>query len=173
MLRSSSWSKKWVKINTFILFSLMIIKIHQRNSDKNNTELYKSAIEMFADLLIPKTKQEKLKLSLIIKNWADDDDLGEIHQISRNNYKIYINKNSPFNKIINTIAHEMVHVRQGVNKQLTMVANGFIWKGDRYINIDFDNTEVYNQYPWEIEANSESIDLTLKFFKKYVMQNFV
>lgn len=55
----------------------------------------------------------------------------------------------PLEELFNTLAHEMVHVKQFVRKEVvikaTKVRSSYYWKGKKVV------TGYYNQ-PWEIEA---------------------
>src|SRR5229473_7446120 len=139
----------------------MQYKLHQRNSDKNNTALYKHAIEFFTSELFTKKQQEKLELSIIIrniKNNRNNNTYGTCEQVTNYNYKIEINKNLPFHEIIATIGHEMVHAKQGISGKLLYKKYGFIWLGKMYKNLD-----EYKSFPWELEAKELEIILAKKF----------
>lgn len=153
----------------------MQIKLHQRKSDKSNTELYRKAVEFFAEQLLPKTKRERLKLSIVFKKFKGKNyknDFGSCNQIdgSRNKYKIEINNIHPFHSIIATLAHEMVHVKQGVYGKLIEKKVGFVWKGTLYKNVDMKDTDVYNATEWEQEAYQLEQVLTKKFFKDVMIE---
>jgi RNase P/RNase MRP subunit p30 len=109
----------------------MLLKIHQRKADKNNTELYRKAVGYFADQLLSKARQKKLKLTIIIKHFkgAAKKESAACTQVSRNRYVIEINRAKSFPTIISALAHEMVHVKQGVMGKLLMTTVGFKWKG--------------------------------------------
>lgn len=150
----------------------MLVKIHQRKSDKNNTELYKKAVEFFADELLTKSQKDKLKLAIIIKKFKgkEKSDIGYCDQKSRYEYKVEINKDKPFHSIISAIAHEFIHITQGVKNKLIMNKEGFIWKNRMYKNVDIANEEDYIDTPWELEAYKLEPKLTEKFFKQILIQ---
>ena len=148
----------------------MDLKIHQRKSDKNNTELYKKAVEFFASELLSKANQELLKLSITFKKFRGAIKLehGSTGQISRYNYKMDINNYYPFHSIISTIAHEMVHIKQGVKGNLKYRTNGLMWKNELH-DVDTIDEEEYNKKEWEAEARILEISLTEKFFKTIIL----
>lgn len=148
----------------------MELKLHQRNSDKNNTEIYKKAIQFFIDKLLPKYKQKRLKVSIIFKKFRGACSLesGSCEQISRNRYKIEINKIKPFHKIISTLAHELCHVKQGVNGKLIMTTEGFKWNGKLYKSVDIPD-ERNEELPFEKEAYSLEKVLTPEFFNTIIL----
>jgi len=149
----------------------MQIKIHQRKSDKNNTELYKKAVLFFADQLLSKTKLKKLKLSIILKKFKGNasEESGNCEQITRNNYKIEVNNNKPFQGIISTLAHEMIHVKQGMYGQLIMKSNGFVWKNKLYKSVDIDKDNQYDNCSWEKEAYTLEPILTKRFLSEVLV----
>lgn len=150
----------------------MKLKIHQRKSDKNNSILYRKAVEFFVCELLSKANQEALTLSISFKKFRgkDKEDHGETDQISRYNYKMEINNTKPFHSIISTLAHECVHVKQGVKGWLECKAAmpDIKWKKASY-DVDNMSTEEYNNLEWEAEARSLEIELTQKFLKTVVI----
>lgn len=149
----------------------MQVKIHQRKSDKNNTDIYKKAILFFASELLSKTKQKKLKLSVVLKKFTGKsaEESGNCEQISRNNYKIEINNNKAFQGIISTLAHEMIHVKQGIYGELIMKDNGFVWKNKLYKSVDIDQDNKYDNCSWEKEAYALEPILTKRFLSEVLV----
>lgn len=147
----------------------MEIKLYQRGGDRTNFELYKKAIQFYADELIPKTKQKDLLVTVHFIKFKDSNECGCTYQKKGNHYKIQVNKDFHFPYTISTLAHEMVHVKQGVSGKFTLKGNiGFIWNGKMYKDIDnLDAAQIdqYNNMPWEKEAYTLEPELTKKFFK--------
>lgn len=150
----------------------MKLKLHQRKSDKNNSDLYRKAVEFFASELLSKAALEKLQLSISFKRFKGKDagDVGGTGYISRYNYKMAIDNTKPFHSIISTLAHEMVHVKQGVKGLLICKekAPDIKWKKKSY-NVDDISVEEYNNLEWEAEALRLEIELTQAFFKSIVI----
>lgn len=140
----------------------MLLKIHQRKADKNNTELYKRAVQMFVDELLSKSKQKRLKLKVIFKQFRGKHRgyCGYLNQISRNRYVIEINRNKDFPTIISTLAHELVHVKQGVLGKLLLTPTGYKWNGTLYKVADEDYED---SLLWEREAHLLEKALTKQF----------
>jgi hypothetical protein len=147
----------------------MQVKIHQRKVEKTNTALYKKAIDFFVNELIPKTKQEDLYISAVFKKFPPQyaHDFGGCEQIKKNpnRYKIEINILMPLEEVIQTLAHEIVHIKQGVMGKLLMRDKGFVWKGTLYKTVDIKKYNMYDDLEWENEARSLERELTQKFFK--------
>jgi hypothetical protein len=152
----------------------MQFKIHQRKADKNNTELYKKAVAFFAEQLLSKSRRERLKLTIIIKHFRGraKNDSGYCTQVSRNRYIIEINRKYDFPTTISTLAHEMVHVKQGVMGKLLMTHVGFKWKGKLFRSVDIDSNNDYYNTEWEIEAYKLEPELTKKFFRDIIQSQF-
>lgn len=149
----------------------MKLKIHQRKSDKNNTELYKKAVQFFADELLSVSKQNKLTLKIIIKKFKGTakTESGNCAQNSRYNYTIEINKDKSFPNIISTLFHELIHVRQGMMGKLSMTSTGFVWNGKLYKSVDIVDYKELDK-PWELLAYQGERELTHKFFKSMIKE---
>jgi len=109
------------------------------------------------------------------KTILDNNTLGVCHMKvtgskRQRQFKIVLNAKRDLHSQLQTLAHEMVHVRQKAKNQLQYRWN----KSDSSIKVRWmDNAPVrpedipYNQRPWEIEARS----LERGFYKDYL--NFV
>ncbi len=81
---------------------------------------------------------------------------GEVSPISKNEYLISLNcrlHKARGENLIETLFHELVHVKQFYRKELTESDTGWIWKGEHY------SDEMYDINPSEIEANEISKEL--------------
>lgn len=145
----------------------MDIKLYQRGGDKTNFTSYKDAIQFFAEKLIPKCKRDNLdiKIRFIKFPKKDDKECAYVEQDKTNKYRISVNRALDFPYIIASLAHEMVHVKQGVTGKLIMHSTGFKWKGIMYKTFDNDDMNTYNSYEWEKEARSMETELVKEFFE--------
>lgn len=89
---------------------------------------------------------------------------GNVTLIGDKNIVLALDSRLNVNKLIETVAHEMVHVKQIVRGQLKQVItrNGrsyYTWMGKRYNNLD------YFELPWEIEAYGRQAILANKINK--------
>lgn len=99
----------------------------------------------------------------------EDDYFAFIQQASETMFVVYIkerilkrNKITKFN--VKMLLHEMVHLRQYVDKHLSVPStnsNFAIWKGKKY-----DSSFEYNQRPWEMEAEDVSKKGYKELYKK-------
>lgn len=65
-------------------------------------------------------------------------------------------------KMLETLAHEMIHVKQYAKKELVEKPDGTtLWKKTRYDRKDVD----YMNFPWEIEAYAKERELLKSYLK--------
>jgi hypothetical protein len=145
----------------------MHLKIYQRKGDTNNKLLYEKAIYFFANQLLSKSKQDKITLTVVLKQFkgVNKGEFATVEQLSRYNYKMEINKLKPFHAIISTIAHEMTHVKQGVLGKLVLGNTGFKWNGKMYKDADLADDQ---DPPYEAEAYALEPILCAKFFRQVI-----
>jgi hypothetical protein len=169
------------KINTIDTFGGiscgMHLKIHQRKQEKTNVEIYRKAIEFFANELIPKKLQKYLHVSVTFKKFKGKEkktEYGATYQVRKNSYKIEINSLKEFHHIISTLAHEMTHVAQGRKGRLVYTNTGFVWKKKFWHFDKVDATlEAHNEAPWEQEAIKNEKELTKRFFREVLVREIV
>jgi hypothetical protein len=128
----------------------------------------KSATQCFADNLI--SKQLQRHISIQIKLVGNADNYGEVEVTDYNSkglprdFTLYINKTLPEKEKIRTIAHELVHVKQYLYKELNEQMT--LWRGQKVSEDDYGN---YYDYPWEKEAyelEDKLYDSFIKFIKQ-------
>ena len=76
-------------------------------------------------------------------------------------FEIEVDRNMRLRKLLETIAHEMVHVKQYARRELHPVHNS--WMGKTYNPKTVD----YWDLPWEIEAHGREIGLFVRWAEKY------
>lgn len=81
-------------------------------------------------------------------------------QKSPSKYKIRLDNDSNVVSLIETLAHEFVHVRQFDSKELVFFSNCSRWLGKYYSDDAFDETE----QPWEVEPREREAPLAAEFF---------
>ena len=132
--------------------------VKETNSKYDISNIIK-IIDMCVDYLnIENTDGVEIFISPM-KRTFEDDYFAFIHQANNTMFVVYIkekilkqNKVSKFN--VNMLLHEMVHLRQYIDGDLSVPGINStiaIWKGKQY-----DNSFAYNQRPWEMEAESVS-----------------
>lgn len=63
-------------------------------------------------------------------------------------------KNGPY-RVLNDLAHEMIHIGQYLDGTMTETDRGTMWKGRVYRG-DLDKNDAYWNAPWEIDANGRT-----------------
>lgn len=103
----------------------------------------------FAQAYIDILKLAKHKNNLFII--ADDcpTALGRAIDTGCGEYIIFLQPKLSIPELCQTLAHEMVHVKQYAKGQLKLKAKGIVWCGKLYK--ESDNLSYVNR-PWEIEA---------------------
>jgi hypothetical protein len=120
----------------------------------------KRAAQYYANQLISPKKLQDLKLTIQFDSKLEEYGYASVsHHITskkERSYLIEVNPQIGARDILDTLAHEMVHIKQYVygetNESLTR------WKGQ----IIADDVDYFN-HPWEIEAYGMSIGLFTKF----------
>lgn len=88
-----------------------------------------------------------------------DDVVGYCEKIDSNEYVIEIHSRGTLYDFVSFLAHECIHMKQYVEKELVHTSTQDLWKG-----YDFTDTE-YTAQPWEVEAWNSQHNLAKDFFK--------
>lgn len=132
---------------------MLVLQIKGGNEAKRKKA---AEVAYFAYLeLLPRRRKPvwvEIKIERIEKGFE-----GFCYEQTEDEYVIEISNRIKSEDFINTILHEMIHLKQGIKRELTERQGKQYWKGK-----DHSNTEYYDQ-PWEIEA----YQLQETLFKKY------
>ena len=102
----------------------------------------------------------RLRVKLVNK----DDVLATTERIKSNRYEIRISHTATkSNQMLETVFHELVHLRQFHNKELRVQKNGWNYKGVFYL---LESVEDYLLAPWEMEARAME-EVLLNAFAEY------
>lgn len=82
-------------------------------------------------------------------------------------YSIMLNSRMDSEKLIEVVAHEMVHIKQFVKGQLKRKGRQIFWMGKRYVRSKVN----YYDHPWEHDAWSKEKFLAAKIFKILSKEN--
>lgn len=108
---------------------------------------------------------ERSRYSLIVTTdktlHKDENALGLVFRIGERDIAMILDSRISYKDMVETIAHEMVHVKQIARGTLdTVISRGRMfqtWKGKRADNI------AYHRRPWELEAFRRERELTNNF----------
>lgn len=131
---------------TLSIGDVMEFVVDMRKSDR------KDMIEGCITLFIRELKLQKSKASLFVfskKNFENETGAaGMVYPYAKGLITMDLDSRLSLDKLIQTIAHEMVHVKQIAKGQLTYDGKKIFWKGKRY----FPKKMSYYDHPWEIDA---------------------
>ena len=155
-----------IAIGTILCIFLLLITVLSTNTDKthikpielNNTELIhnRTNISYYDTIISVGLNKLDIKEHIIVKNLPE-------HMLPKNNnlevkaliypqnnyYVIRIIPQRSKKEALRILSHELIHLRQYVNKEIIIDGkNNVFWKGREYI-INPDN---YYNRPWEDEA---------------------
>lgn len=134
--------------------------------------LAKDAVEFCLDKFCPRMKDR-----MIVRVVGKEDHLERYHlyaeceyvddDVNCREFTIYIDTTLDLLTFLETMMHEMVHVKQfakGEMKDYTRNPSLIRWKKEQ---IDIENTD-YWDLPWEIEAHGREKGLTIQFKRQYL-----
>jgi len=118
---------------------------------------YVESIAFFCiDKLMPKMKSLDINIKL---RTIPEDSYGYCMSETTREFDIEIDKNLTLRRLLTTVAHEMVHVKQYARKELT---GDSTWQGKTYN----PKTTDYWDEPWEIEAHGRECGLFIRWAEK-------
>ena len=131
-------------------------------------DLVKKAIDFAITEMMPRFKT--LDISVDILRKLDGGVFGYCWPTGeRNAFQIELKRKcSDLDEFLETIMHEMVHVKQYAKKELVENRQGTFWKSRNYTRVmerssKSSDFQTYNTLPWEIEAYELQDGLLEKF----------
>ncbi len=82
------------------------------------------------------------------------------HRMEKDDYNRTLEDTEWGHRVLRTLAHELVHVKQYIRGELTWRDRGLLWKG---VNLNPDNLLEYYDLPYEIEAHGREYGLLVGF----------
>ena len=144
-----------------------MIKINFNGLKTPYRKTVRSAVEFFMQELLSKRKSDNteltvrfIKLPSNIHGFCHIDD-DEDNLYSPKTFNIDISSKLGLERLLETLAHEMVHMRQFRNKELCYRENYTRFRGVAY-SLDMP----YEKEPWEKEAYKLEKSLVKKFMKE-------
>lgn len=131
-------------------------------------ELVRSMVKFAHKKLMP--RMQNLELNIRIKDFGKDDSYGyclpsdDTDTARPREFDVDININQRQRRLLETVAHEMVHVKQFARGELyESVAQGrHRWQGEWLSNRSKSVMDYYDQ-PWEIEAHGREVGLFIRW----------
>jgi len=149
-----------------------MIKVKGGNASQKNRVI--SMVNFCCNKLMPRIKD--LDITVRLKDIKEDaygychaDPEGDAERLDRPRvFELEIHKNMPMRKLLETVAHEMVHVKQ--------YARGELYQGSRIAKHRWQGKWVSNNLnywdqPWEIEAHGREAGLFVQWAEKEKLGN--
>ena len=143
------------------------MKVTVKGGSASQKKHSKSLVEFCVTKLMPRLK-DSLDITVRLKTIKEDvygyctaDPEGDAVRADRPRYfELEIDKNLPLRKLLETLAHEMVHVKQ--------YARGELYEGSRVSKHRWhgkwlDKDPNYWDQPWEIEAHGREAGLFIRW----------
>ena len=145
------------------------MKIYITGGTKKIRKIAYDFIEHCADLMFTAKTKDKLEIDLEFSNTLlkNDGILAEMDFEDKNHrpkeFSIIVDTTGPLRRTLESIAHEMVHVKQYATGELVeLEKTGKI----RWQNRSITHSISYWNRPWEIEAHGRELGLFLTWVEK-------
>ena len=129
---------------------------------KSQQDKIRTMVEFCIKKLMPRMQTLNIEVKVTrIKGDAEGYCLRE----SDRDFEIEVDSRLPLRKMLETVAHEMVHVKQYARREMNdwqYKEVYYKWKGT-YVP---DSTD-YWDLPWEIEANGREVGLFIRWAQQY------
>jgi len=145
------------------------VKVHLHNVPKNfNHATIKRAVMFFSETLMSKRMCNSLTVTIKFsethkqENFEDGCCTWEDDYVRPKEFTIILHSYRSQSKVLTTLAHELVHVKQFATSELRdMIKSAHVlsWRGHKY-----DTRKLsYWDYPWEIDAHGRELGLYIRF----------
>lgn len=128
---------------------------------KRKRLLARSVVDFMIQQILP--RHRTLNIEIILSNLMKESGVcGFCNAFSSRDFLIEVDKTLDHYDIIETICHEMIHLKQHARKELKRYNyknKSVLWKNKRY-SIDEDE---YSDFPWEKEAYEYEFIYAKKF----------
>ena len=126
-------------------------KAHQRKH-------VQTMVEFCIETLMPRMRTLEITVNLCKPTGA----LGYCLELdNKREFELEVDKTQPMRKLLETVAHEMVHVKQYARREMNPHSDN--WLGKTYN----PKKVSYWDLPWEIEAHGREVGLFIRWAEKY------
>lgn len=143
------------------------IKIYGTRSDRRLKRLLHDVSHFYLSELLPRVRKIRIKIQCIPGLVEKENVYGDCGQCGREepdfDYIIRLNYCDSYHLMLTTLAHEFVHLKQYVRRELffyTQNESAVRWKNIYCSNYD------YNCAPWEQEADERELQLYMKYIER-------
>ena len=142
--------------------------IFVKGGSERQRELAMSMAEFCVKKLMPRMKS--LEVNIVLKDFGKDSTYGyalpadEADTSRPRQFDVEINKKVKLRRMLETVAHEMVHVKQFARGELYESVNLGMhrWKG-KWLSNSQQCVKDYWDHPWEIEAHGRETGLFIRW----------
>ena len=142
---------------------MLLLAFKGRIKNRNH---YETFAENVVNELFPREFKRDIVVGIHFKNVVEDGLFGQAIEHDADEYLVEIGKVVDEGElravepreIASTIAHELVHIKQYIRRELTQGAT--VWKGQKIPVGPRGGTIRYRDQPWEKEAFSKEKELT-------------
>jgi len=136
----------------------MLMNIDVIGGSKSQKKHVVQMVEFCAGKLMPRLNNLDITVNLCKPKGAmgyclETDD--------KRTFDIEVDKTQPLRRVLETVAHEMVHVKQYARRELH--PDKHVWMG-KTVN---PKTVSYWDLPWEIEAHGREVGLFIRYCETY------
>ena len=125
-------------------------------------EYQRKHVESIVNFCITTLMPRMRTLDITVKLCSPKGAMGYCLELdSKREFEIELDRTLSLRKLLETVAHEMVHVKQYARRELHPVHN--TWCGKTYNPAKTS----YWDLPWEIEAHGREIGLFIRWAEKY------
>ena len=115
---------------------------------KITRDLIGSLVEHYIEALNLGSSKYKLTVFTVVGMAKNEKAAGSVHIFGDKTLGLAIDSRLSVSMLMETLAHEMVHVKQIARGQLKYVGKKIFWKGERV----YPKKMSYYNHPWEIDA---------------------
>lgn len=154
----------------------MIRFLNRKSVSADTLRKCQSLAEFVMDKFFTKRKQDVMEINIVFKKGMFDrigqwgNCIWEDQHIRPNDFVIEIDADQNIGMILNTLAHELVHVKQWAKGEFYQHQSDqkiFTYQKMRYNVAKVD----YWDQPWEIEAHGRAIGLVVQWARKNDLHN--
>lgn len=150
----------------FISSNMISIKVRGARKNRRLQHLVKNATYFYLKTLCPRIRKINIEVQIVDNLSQTERVHGDCCQCGVDDpdidYIIRLNLNESYHFMLTILAHEMVHLKQYVRRELILYSGdtqGARWKGVYCSEYDYANA------PWEKEADERELELYMAFFE--------
>lgn len=125
---------------------MLIITVE--GGSKTDRDRAKQVVMFLAKQFLPTVRKLTLNISICSRS-EKQGSVGQCNPIAAREYNIEVCSGVSLKDFVDTLIHEMCHVKQFVEERLVITDEQYFWEGK---NIPERKTD--KNYPWEIEARN-------------------